>query len=58
MKDIGYKDFETYVRAMISEGIDSPARDKKDSAAMRNKDAHTMPSSTSMQTTSTKQKEK
>jgi len=57
MKDIGYKDVETYVRAMISEGIDSQARDKKDSATKRNKDAHTMPSSTSMQTRS-KQKEK
>lgn len=56
MKDIGYKDVETYVRAMISEDIDSPARDKKDSATKRNKDAHTMPSSTSMQTR-TKQKE-
>ncbi|MBT8358640.1 MAG: hypothetical protein KJO61_12835 [Deltaproteobacteria bacterium] len=58
MKDIGYKDVETYVRVMISEDIDSQARDKKDSATKRNKDAHTMPYSTAMQTNRSKQKEK
>lgn len=57
MKDIGYKDVETYVRAMISEGIDSKAGDKKDGVTKRNKDTHTVPSSTSMQTR-TRQKEK
>ena len=29
MKDIGYKDVETYVRTMISEGFGSKAEDNK-----------------------------
>lgn len=50
MKDIGYKDVETYVRIMISESFGSKSEDKKDGTIKRNKGAHTVPSSTPVQT--------
>ncbi len=49
MKDIGYKDVETYVRTMIFEGFGSKAEDNKDGATKRNKRAHTEPSSAPIQ---------
>ena len=49
MKDIGYKDVETYVRIMISEGFGPKTEDKKNGATKRNKGVNTEPSSRLMQ---------
>ena len=49
MKNIGYKDVETYIRIMISEGFGSKAEDKNDYTIKRNKGAHAEHSSTSVQ---------
>lgn len=59
MKDIGYKDVETYVRTMISESLGSKTEDNKNGATKRNKGAHTEPSSMPVQTKANKkEKEK
>ena len=50
MKDIGYKDVETYVRTMIFEGFGSNTESNKYGATKRKKGAHTKPSSIPVQT--------
>ena len=57
MKDIGYKDVETYVRTMISEGLGLNTANNKNGVTKQNKGARTEPSSTPIQAKA-RQKEK